>query len=41
MNKNLMQFVIDSVAFLMISSSVVYLFVATEEIAEANQVYEE
>jgi len=41
MNKNLIQFVIASVAFLMISSGVVYLFIATEEVAEANQVYEE
>ncbi|EIJ65306.1 hypothetical protein BD31_I1771 [Candidatus Nitrosopumilus salaria BD31] len=41
MNKNLMQFAIASVAFLMIASGAVYLFVATEEIAEANEVYEE
>jgi hypothetical protein len=41
MNKSLMQFSIASVAFLMIASGAVYLFVATEEIAEANEVYEE
>jgi len=41
MNKNLMQVAIASVAFLMIASGAVYLFVATEEIAEANEVYEE
>ena len=36
-----MQLAIVSVAFLMISTGAVYLFVATEEIAEANEVYEE
>lgn len=41
MKKKLMQLAIASVALLMISSGAVYLFVATEEIAEANDVYEE
>jgi len=41
MNKKLMQFAIASVAFLMISSGAVYLYVATGEITEANDVYKE
>lgn len=36
-----MHFAIGLVAFLMIVSGALYLFVATQEIAEANEVYEE
>lgn len=41
MKKNTMHFAIGLVAFLMIVSGALYLFVATQEIAEANEVYEE
>ena len=40
-NKKAMQLAIVSVAFLMLVTGAVYLVVATEEIAEANGVYEE
>jgi hypothetical protein len=41
MNKNAMYLAIGSVAFLMIATGAVYLYVATQEIAEANEVYVE
>jgi hypothetical protein len=41
MNKNTMQFAIGIVAFLIIATGALYLFVATQEIAEANEVIEE
>lgn len=41
MNKNAMQLAIGSVAFLMIATGSLYLYVATQEIAEANDVFVE
>lgn len=41
MNKNAMQLAIGSVAFLMIATGSLYLYVATQEIAEANEVFVE
>lgn len=41
MNKNAMHAAIALVAFLMIASGAVYLYVSTQEIAEANDVYAE
>ena len=41
MKKNVMHLTIGSVAFLMIVTGALYLFVATQEIAEANEVFVE
>ena len=41
MNKHAMRLAIGSVAVLMIVTGALYLYVATQEIAEANEVYEE
>ena len=41
MKKNVMHLTIGSVAFLMIVTGALYLFVATQEISEANEVFTE
>jgi len=41
MKKNVMHLTIGSAAFLMIVTGALYLFVATQEIAEANEVFTE